>query len=193
MARRPGDEGRFTLSPRARLVAGWVVAALLIGGVAVFVGILGGDGDGAAVLPTPSPSSGGSPPAETIAFGTAIDPLTGEVSEASVTDTFTHGDPFAYSVRPATPPPNPIYVEVRRVGGGPQMTVQPPAPQGIGVGAELIAFVVQATDLIEEFGTGEFEMRIFATPTGEPLASGRFRLTGDALIPASPPQASPAP
>ena len=189
MARRPGDEPRISLSPRAKLVGGWVVAALLIGGIALIVGILGGDGDGTSVLPSGSASaSAGSPPAQ-IAFGTAIDPVTGEVGEESATTEFVDGDPFAYSVRPAAAPPTEIFVEVRRADDSAAAPVQVPSPQSLAEGARVIAFVVQATDLIAAFGPGEFIMRIYVDPTGTPIAEGTFELI--ATLPASPAASAP--
>lgn len=177
MARRPGDEPGFSLSPRARRIGGWVVAALLIGGVAIVVGILGGNGDGTAVLPSPSASASSGPQPEAIVFGTDIDPVTGEVDAASATSAFGPGDAFAYSVRPEAALPTVIYVEVRRVSVDPPEVVQEPSPQELADAAQVIAFVVPADNLLTAFGTGEFEMRIFADPTGTPIAEGRFRLT----------------
>jgi hypothetical protein len=184
MARRP--DGGFELSPRARLIGGWLAAALLIGGVAVIVGILGGNGDGASVLPSSSAvASDGATPAP-IAFGTAIDPVTGEVASDARTSRFAAGDSFAYSVRPAVAPPTEIYVEVRHRAGD-QETVQVPSPQSLAAGAQVIAFVVQASALIDAFEAGEFVMRIYADPADEPIAEGTFELVAaDAEPSASP-------
>ena len=190
MARRPGDEPRITLSPRARRIGGWVAAALLIGGFALVVGILGGNGDGTSVLPSPSASASAGPPAAPIAFGTAIDPVTGEVSDAAATTLFVDGDPFAYSVRPAVPPPTDIYVEVRRADDPDAAPVQAPSLQSLAEGARVIAFVVDASDLIAAFGPGRFLMRIYADPSGgAPIAAGAFELI--ATLPASPGSSGP--
>src|SRR5687767_14667637 len=70
MARRPGEGGRLALSPRARLIAGWVVAALLVLGIAGAVRLLGESGDEGAAVPGPSsPTRGGLLP---IVFGTEL-------------------------------------------------------------------------------------------------------------------------
>ena len=46
MARRPDGDDRFSLSPRARRIAGWLAALLLVLGIAAVVRFLGGNGDG---------------------------------------------------------------------------------------------------------------------------------------------------
>lgn len=190
MARRPGDEPRISLSPRARFIGGWVVAALLFGGIALIVGILGGDGDGTGVLPSAPASASAGPPAAPIAFGTAIDPVTGEVSDEAATTEFVDGDPFAYSVRPVVAPPTDIYVEVRRADDPDAAPVQVPSHQSLADGARVIAFVVDATDLIAAFGPGAYLMRIYADPAGgTPIAEGAFELI--ATLPASPSSSGP--
>lgn len=173
MARRPGDDDRIVLSPRARRLGGWLAALLLVVGVAVGVRILGGNGDGSAPVPEPSGTGPVADPA-TIVFGTAIDPVTGEVAEASRTDRFVDGDAFAYSVRPDDPPPSTIHVEVVRSSD--DRAVQPPSPQGLPDGATVIAFVVPAANLVRDFGEGRFEMRIYLDPAAAPIATGTFEL-----------------
>lgn len=175
MARRPGEDDRFALSPRARRIGGWVAALLLIGGIALAVRILGGNGDGVAVTPGPSGSASGGEPT-TIRFGTALDPASGEVAADAEVSRFTDGDPFAYSVRPTDAPPPAVHVEVVRVGGGASETVQSPTAQNLPAGASVIAFSVAATDLIAAFGPGEYVMRIYGDPAAEPIAEGRFEL-----------------
>ncbi len=124
MARRPGEEGStLNLSPRALRIGGWMVAILLIAGIAVVVGILGGDAQEPGVGASPS-GSGALGTAE-IAFGTALDPASGEVATAARTDRFTAGDAFVYSVAAAEPPAA-VYVEVRRTGGGAVEIAQAP-------------------------------------------------------------------
>ncbi|MGH2445811.1 MAG: hypothetical protein ACRDGD_07210 [Candidatus Limnocylindria bacterium] len=183
MARRPTEEGRFNLSPRARRIGGWVVAALLIGGIAVVVRVLGGDGTG--VVPGTSPSASGVAALE-IHFGTALDATSGEVADAARTDRFASGDSFVYSVRTEGTPPAVVYVEVERTGGG-----DPGMVQTIEDGEQelpdpsVIAFTVPADNLFEVFGAGEYLMRIYAEPTGAPLAEGSFELV-------SPVEESPA-
>jgi hypothetical protein len=179
MARRPDEAGRFALSPRAMRIGGWLAAALLVVGIALIVGLLGGDGDGTSVVATPSASTGADSEVVPISFGTAIDSVTGEVSVDAVMSRFAAGDPFAYSARPNTPPPTTIYVEVRRTSGESPEVVQPPSPQTLAEGAEVIAFVVPSADLIAAFGTGEFEMVISASPSSAPIARGTFELVDD--------------
>ena len=70
MARRPGDGGRFRLSPRARQLAGWVIALLLVLGIAGAVRLLGESGDEGAVVPSPSGAGGAATLA--IVFGTEL-------------------------------------------------------------------------------------------------------------------------
>src|SRR5687767_813717 len=98
MAQRPGDDGSsaLKLSPRALRIGGWVAAILLIAGIAVVVGLLGGDADRGPLGASPSASDGAA--TATIAFGTSIDQATGEVAEDARTDRFAAGDTFAYSV-----------------------------------------------------------------------------------------------
>jgi hypothetical protein len=172
MARRHGDEERFSLSPRARRIGGWLAALLIILAVAMGVRIFG-SADGAAGPPDPS-ATDAADPSRAIVFGTAIDWATGEVSEASRTARFADGDTFAYSVPPAGPPPETVYVEVRRGQGG--EVVQAPAAQPLPEGAAVIAFSVPAANLLRDFGEGTFEMRIYLEPQGAPFAVGSFEL-----------------
>src|SRR5918999_491829 len=86
MARRSGGEEGYSISPRARWIGGWVVAVLLIIGIAVVVGVLGGNGDGDAILPDGSASA--APGLSAIEFGTALDEATGRVAEDSRTTRF---------------------------------------------------------------------------------------------------------
>src|SRR5680860_290311 len=99
MARRPGSEGGFDLSPRARRIGGWVAAALLLGAFALAFRLLGGNGDGTVVSASPSGTVAG---LASIRFGTALDPVSGEVAAEAETNRFTSGDPFAYSVEPGS-------------------------------------------------------------------------------------------
>jgi hypothetical protein len=191
MARPPGGvDAPFNLSPRALRIAGWLVAAFLIVGIAVVVGLLGGDADETGVGRPSASASGGAATGSTITFGTSIDQATGEVAEEARTDRFTAGDTFAYSTTVPGTAPDPVYVEVRRTGGGSVEIVQaaldgmqpleyPPA----------VAFDVPADDLFEVFGPGEYLMLIYADPEDEPLAEGPFVLIGAAVSPS----VSPAP
>jgi hypothetical protein len=192
MARRPGFDGKFSLSPRERRILGWVVALVLVIGIALVVGLLGGDADGAPAAADGSASA--SAAAQVIAFGTAIDAGTGEVAVDARTDRFVSADAFAYSVRPAGPIPSTIYVEVERTGGGPVEVVQGPAndwDQVVAPDSVTIAFSVPAADLLEVFGPGEYRMRIFDDPAATaPIAEGGFILVADP-VPASAPSGSP--
>lgn len=194
MARRPGEEGRIALGPRERRLLGWIVAIVLVIGIAIVVGILGGNGDGAPVDPgqSPSPSAGS---ALQITFGTALDRSTGQVAETARTDRFAAGDTFAYSVEPMASLPSSIFVEVTRTAGGPPEIVQgPESPSGweqpIASGAPTIAFSPPAEYLIDAFGPGEYRMRIFIDPEGAPIAEGSFTLLG-ATLSSGAPSASP--
>lgn len=174
MARRPGGEERRPLSPQVRRIAGWVAAVAIIAGIAVAVGLLGGNADGTAVGPTPTQTAGGAP--EEIRFGTALDPATHEVAEDAETDRFVEGDPFVYSFRPDEPPPPTVWVEVRRNADGSGEAVQDPAPHGLADDALVIAFEVPAARLFADFGIGDYEMRIYLAEDEAPVATGSFEL-----------------
>lgn len=110
MARRPGGEGALLdLSPRAARIGGWIVAFLLIAGIAVVIGLLGGDAD--EVAPQTSASASASVTAS-ISFGTALDAASGEVATDARTDRFAAGDSFNYSVTPTGDVPSEVFVEV---------------------------------------------------------------------------------
>lgn len=184
MARRPDGSGRLTLSPRVRWIAGWVAAIAIIGGIALFVRLLGGNADGADVLPSASASPTGGQ-AATIRFGTALDPATGEVAADAETDRFVETDQFAYSYRPPEPPPTTVWVEVVRGAEGEGQTVQAPAPHGLADDALVIGFEVAAAALFADFGAGPFQMRIYLVEGDLPAAVGSFELIA--------PGASPSP
>ena len=190
MARRPGPDGRFVLTARERRLLGWVVALILIIGVAVVVGLIGAGGEEPPVDGDGSAPPSGSAPLE-IAFGTALDPATGEVAAAARTDRFASGDAFAYSARPAGVIPTTVYVEVARTGGGTPGVVQAPDPgvgdQPVAEGATTIAFTVPAANLLTAFGPGEYRMRIFYDPAGASVAEGDFVLVGDPVTVSPPP------
>lgn len=184
-SRRGSERRRVDLSPRAMRIGGWVVATLIILGIALVVGLLGGDADGVetASSPTPSIDEGLRP----IAFGTSLDPVTGEVATGARTQRFVAGDTFAYSVRPPSAPPSTVLVEVRRTGGGLRETVQEPSPQGVADGAMAIAFTVPADALLRDFGPGEYLMLIYAEGVAQPLAEGGFTLVGPDVSPSAAP------
>lgn len=175
MARRPDGGRRIDLSPRARLIAGWAAAIVIIGGIALAVRLLGGNADGAAVVPTdsPDPSPGAVAP---ITFGTLLDPTTGEVAADAVTSRFVESDRFVYSYRPAEPPPSTVWIEVRRGTDGDGEAVQPPAIHQLAADALVIAFDVPAAALFEDFGAGPFQMRIYLAEDADPAAIGSFEL-----------------
>ena len=195
MARRPGSEGGvpLSLSPRALRIGGWVVAVLLIAGIAVVVGLLGGDADSGPLGASPS-ASGSVPGRTTIAFGTSIDEATGQVAEGAGTDRFVAGDTFAYSVALSGTSPDPVFVEVRRTGGGLVEVVQTPIDEGRQPleRPPALAFDVAADILFEVFGPGEYLMLIYADPALEPIAEGSFILVG-AAAPSPSASASVAP
>ena len=179
MARRSGEDGRFTLSPRVRLMAGWIAAVAIIGLVAFVVGAIGGNADGQPVVATssPTPSAGGA----SITFGTALDPETARVPDDAATDRFAPGDTFAYAVPSAGSPPATVYVEVERTAGGPSGVVQNAATDGeqnIPQGRPAVAFSVPVDNLFAAFGPGTYVMRIYDDPEQEPIAEGTFTLVG---------------
>jgi len=189
MARRPGDEDSLPLSPRARRIGGWIAAAVLIGGIALAFRLLGGNGDGTVVDPTPSGSTGSS--AQTVTFGTALDATTGEVAADAQTSRFADGDLFVYSVPPTGVIPDPVFVEVRRTGGGTVETVQAPVGEQDLPDPTVIAFTVPTALLLADFGPGEYLMLIYAAPTGDPIAEGTFELVAPLVSPAVSPSSSP--
>lgn len=193
MARRPGENGRFTLSPSERRLLGWVAAAVIVIGIAIVVGVLGGNGDGSPVDPDASTASGAASPVP-IAFGTELDPTTWQVLAGSATDRFVEGDLFAYSVGPTATAPATVYVEVVRTGGDAEEVVQAATPDGdqpVPAGRPAIAFSVPATNLFAAFGPGAYRMRIFLDPAAEPFAEGTFTLVGDVGPASAAPSASP--
>jgi hypothetical protein len=180
MARPAGERPSVSLTPRARMFAGWLVAVLIVVLVAFLVGRLGsGDAPGATSSAVPS----GAAAAVGIAFGTALDPTTGEVAADARVDRFAPGDPFAWSTVPTVPLGDEAYVEVVRIGGGPSETVQEPALHRLGPDARLIAFEVPADALFDAFGPGEYVMRVYDLPGGVLLAEGRFTLVDTGATP----------
>jgi hypothetical protein len=180
MARRPGDGGRFRLSPRARQLAGWVAALLLVLGIAGAVRLLGESGDEGAAVPSPSGTSGAATLA--IVFGTELS-AERVVPVTAHTTSFERGDTFAYAVSGGQPA-EAVYVEVERTDGGPLETVQAPIEaQPIPDAPALIGFTVPAAVLLDAWGPGAYVMRIYLEPGGKPIAEGRFVL---AEAPSSP-------
>lgn len=186
MARPRGDDGTLRLSPRARQIAGWLVALLLVIGVAIVVRLVGGGGEGAPGAGAPSASAAGGAGAQ-IEFGTSIDESTGEVAADARSDRFAAGDTFAYSVPLADDVPDPVYVAVERLGGGPAGVVQEPVDPQPLPDPRAIAFTVPTDDLLAVFGPGEYVMRIHVDPAAEPIAEGQFVLVGSTASPAGSP------
>jgi len=173
MARRPGVGRGLDLSPRARILGGWLVALLLVLGIAGAVRLLGESGDASAPGPGPSNVASGSP--HPIRFGTT---LTAErlVPVEALATTFGPDDTFAYAV-PDASPANEVYVEVRRTDGGPAEVVQEAVEsQAIPDGPALIGFTVPAANLIDAWGPGAYSMRILLEPEGRAVAEGSFVL-----------------
>ncbi len=110
------------------------------------------------------------------------------MAEGAGTDRFVAGDTFAYSVALSGTSPDPVFVEVRRTGGGLAEIVQTPVDgrQPLEYPPAL-AFDVPADDLFEVFGPGEYLMLIYADPALAPIAEGSFILVG---APAASPSAS---
>ena len=163
--------GRRRLSPRAQAWLGWAAAAVGVGVVAFLVGRAGSD----AELPPTSPSPSAAGPLS-IAYGTALDPVTGEAVQA--TDRFREGDPFAYSVRmPRAPGVDRILVEIIRLNpDGSETVAQRPSDQGIIATSPVFAFKVQTTDLLLAWGPGTYAMRIYLPGAADAMAAGRFTL-----------------
>lgn len=162
----------MALSPRARLIAGWVAALLLVLGIAGAVRLFGESGEGAVV---PSPSSDAAGTVLPIVFGTE---LTAErvVPVEARTTSFSPEMTFAYAVDGGEPAES-IYVEVERTDGGPLETVQEPVEaQQIPDAPALIGFAVPAANLLTAWGPGAYLMRIYLEPEGTPIAEGAFVL-----------------
>jgi len=191
MARRTGDSESISLSPRARRIGGWFVAVLLVIGIAVVVRVLGGNGDGASVVPSGSSLPSGSDLAP-IAFGTALDSSSGEVAADARSDRFADGDPFVYSVSPGDLAPGDlvpeaVYVKVERTGGGAVEVAQEAVEAQKLPDPRVIAFSVPTADLLAVFGPGEYRMLIYADPAAAPIAEGAFQLIGTEVSPAASP------
>lgn len=161
--RRPGP------APRARTWLGWAAAAAGVAVVAFFVGRAGSEVGTAS--PSPSPTAA----PLTVAFGTALDAVTGEAIQP--TSRFRAGDLFAYSVRlAAAPGVAKILVEIIRLEGGTQTVAQRPSNQGIVATSRVIAFTVPTADLLHAWGPGNYSMRMYLPGVNTPFATGSFTL-----------------
>lgn len=159
--------------PRGRTWLGWAAAAV---GVAVVAFLVGRAGSEAGLLsPTPSPSAQTPLP---IAFGTALDPVSGEAIQPA--ERFRAGDLFAYSVRMTVAPGiDKIEVEIIRISSDGTETVAQPrskGEQGIDATSRVFAFQVQASALLEAWGPGAYAMRVYLPSGVDPIATGRFTL-----------------
>ncbi len=162
----------MALSPRARLIAGWVAALLLVLGIAGAVRLLGESDEGAVV---PSPSSDAAAAILPIVFGTDLTEERVIPVEARTTS-FSPEMTFAYAVDGGEPA-EAIYVEVERTDGGPLETVQEPVEaQLIPDAPALMGFTVPTADLLTAWGPGAYVMRIYLEPDGAPIAEGAFVL-----------------
>lgn len=180
------------LGARERRLLGWLTAIGLVIGIAVVVGLIGGDADGAPTGGRSAPPSASGPLA--IAFGTDLDEATAEVTADARTDRFVAADTFAYSVRPGGVVPTTVYVEVERIGGGTPEVVQDAATEGeqaVPAGRPAIAFRVPAAVLLQAFGPGTYRMRIFTDRAGAHVAEGTFTLIAEAAAESVAPSASP--
>lgn len=173
MAARPGDGGPLDLSPRSKRLVGWLAAIAVIGIVALIVRILGGNADGATVVPSPSAAASG---AATITFGTALDPESGQVVETARTDRFVADDVFAYSVPVAAGRPDVVFVEVVRRADEETVQTYAEGEQPVPADRPAVGFTVPASALLEAFGPGTYRMRIAAAADAEPFAEGTFEL-----------------
>jgi hypothetical protein len=173
MARRAAGGGRIDLSPRARMIGGWLVALLLVLGVAGAVRFFGESSEGALGGPDGSAAPGATPGA--IVFGTLLTPERQVPLDARATS-FSRGDTFAYAVEEAAPARR-VYVEVGRTGGGAVETVQEPVEaQRIPDAPGPIAFSVPAAALLDAWGPGTYLMRIRLAAGGPVIAEGQFTL-----------------
>jgi hypothetical protein len=171
-ARPMASEPRPGPGPRASSWLGWAAAALGVVVVAFLVGRAGSE----AGLPvaTPSPSARAPLP---ISFGTALDPTSGIA--VNLTTRFRAEDPIAYSVRlSAAPGVDTILVEIVRLDADGESVAQPPSRQGIVPTSTVIrfTFAVATGQLLDDWGPGTYEMRIYLPGERDPLAQGRFTL-----------------
>jgi hypothetical protein len=155
------------------MLGGWLVAVLLVLGIAGAVRFLGESADAGSPDASGAEGPAGSP--HPIEFGTTLTPERLVPVEARAAS-FTRGDTFAYAVPDAEPAVE-VFVEVRRVDGGPTALVQEAVEaQAIPDGPALIGFTVPADVLLDAWGPGAYEMGIHLAPDGPAIARGRFVL-----------------
>ena len=155
------------------MIGGWLVALLLVLGVAGAVRFFGESSEGAVGDPNGSGGPAATPGA--IVFGTLLTPER-QVPLDSRATSFSRGDTFAYAVEEAAPARQ-VYVEVGRTDGGAVETVQEPIEaQRIPDAPGPIAFSVPAAALLDAWGPGAYLMRIRLAADGPVIAEGRFTL-----------------
>lgn len=166
-----GVGGRLRPGPRASTWLAWLAAAAAVAVVAFFVGRAGSEVQIAS--PTPSPS----PAPRNVAFGTALDPVSGAAT--NLTDRFRASDPISYSVTlPVAPGVDSILVEIARADASGETVVQRPSRQGIDGSSRLIAFTfaTPTSKLLTDWGPGDYRMRMYWPGATSPFATGRFTL-----------------
>lgn len=171
-ARPMAAERRGGPGPRTRMWLGWAAGVLGVGLVVFLIGRAGSE----AGLPSPTPSPSAAGPL-VIAFGTALDPATGEATDP--TDRYRASDPIAYSVRlAAAPGVATILVEIARLEGEQETVVQEPSIQGIDASSRVIGFTfaVPTSEVLAAWGPGNYVMRIYLPGAASPFAAGRFTL-----------------
>ncbi|MDQ3689623.1 MAG: hypothetical protein M3406_06230 [Chloroflexota bacterium] len=185
MASRPDADGGGIRWPQGRWILGVIAAALLLGAAILAVQLLVANDEGTVPDSTPSGSAGSG--TAVITFGTELDPATNEVAADARTDRFSEGDQFVYSVPAPETIPNAVYVEVRPAGDGSAAAVQDPVDAQPVTTTNAIAFSVQASALLADFGAGQFRMLIYADPAAAPIGDGTFTLVDTGASPESSP------
>ena len=164
---RPRRRGRRSAQSRW---LGWIAAALGVGAIAFIVGRAGLDA--ALSGPTPVPTASG--PAQVL-FGRALDPATGEATGGI--NRFRAGDGMAYSVQlPSGAAGGTVLIEVVRLDGSTETVMQEPTATVPQIASNALGFRPSAAAMLATWGPGNFVLRIYADPAGQPLAAGRFTL-----------------
>lgn len=149
---------------------GWIAAALGVGAIAFIVGRAGLDVGLSGA--TPIPTAGG--PGQVL-FGTALDPSTGEAIGGI--NRFRADDAMAYSVRlSSTPAGSSFFIEVVRLDGSVEITMQEPTETAAQVVGSVLGFRPSAAAMLATWGPGNFVLRIYTDPAAAPVAAGRFTL-----------------
>jgi len=126
--------------------------------------------------PQPTPAAGPLP----ITFGLDLDKDTYLVTQP--TSSFHVGDPFAYSVNPATNPGVPqVYVSVIAFQAGTEVVLKEPTAQRLLPEPASFGYETTTNDMIQLFGYGRFTLKIYLDPTGPVYAQGRFEIVKPAV------------